>query len=55
MKTTNKEYLDLHLIWRSEIGPKEDIEIDETVFADIYKMQEDENVQSNDSRREISR
>lgn len=44
----DREYLDLHLVWRSEIMPTEDIEIDETVFEEIYKMQEETNVQDND-------
>ena len=44
----DREYLDLHLVWRSEIMPMEDVEIDETVFEEIYKMQEETNVQGND-------
>lgn len=42
MEITNKEYLKLHLLWRSEIKPKEG-EIDETVFEEIYRMQEEQN------------
>lgn len=53
MTTTDKEYMDLHLLWRSEIRPQKGAEIDEEVFEEIYKMQEAKNVQSNDSRREI--
>lgn len=41
MRVTDREYMELHLLWRSEIAPTEDIEIDETVFEEIYKMQEE--------------
>ena len=41
MNTQEKEYMELHLLWRSEIAPTEDIEIDEAVFEEIYKMQEE--------------
>ena len=35
-----KEYLKLHLLWRSEIRPPEEAQIDESVFEEIYRMQE---------------
>lgn len=41
MNTQEKEYMELHLLWRSEIAPTEDIEIDEAVFEEIYKTQEE--------------
>ena len=41
MRATDKDYMELHLLWRSEIGPTETIEIDEAVFEEIYKMQEE--------------
>lgn len=36
----DKEYLKLHLLWRSEIRPSEGAQIDESVFDEIYRMQE---------------
>lgn len=39
---TDRAYMDLHVLWRSEIRPTEDIEIDESVFEEIYKMQEEQ-------------
>ena len=41
MNTQDKEYMELHLLWRSEIAPTEDIEIDEAVFAEIIALQEE--------------
>ena len=41
MRATDKEYMELHLLWRSEIDATEPIEIDEEVFEEIYKMQEE--------------
>lgn len=41
MKATDKEYMDMIVLWRSEIRPKE-VEIDETVFEEIYKLQEEQ-------------
>ena len=41
MTTTDKEYMDLHLLWRSEIeGKPVKEEIDESVFEDIIRLQE---------------
>ena len=51
MKATDKEYMDLHVLWRSEIEGKPDREeIDESVFEDIIRLQEREerNVPSKD-------
>ena len=42
MNTQEKEYMELHLLWRSEIAPTEDIEIDESVFAEIIALQEEQ-------------
>ena len=43
MKATDKEYMELHLVWRSEIEGKPDREeIDESVFEDIIRLQEGE-------------
>lgn len=43
MTTTDKEYMDLHLLWRSEIeGKPVKEEIDESVFEDIIRLQEGE-------------
>lgn len=39
----DKEYLKLHLLWRSEIRPPEGTQIDESVFEEIYRMQEGNN------------
>lgn len=36
------DYMKLHLEWREEIRPPDDAEIDEKVFDEIYKMQEEE-------------
>lgn len=36
----NEEYMALHLEWRSEITGGEEIVIDESVFEEIYKLQE---------------
>lgn len=44
MDRTEIEYLHLHVMWRSEIKPPEDAEIDESVFEEIYRMQEGQNV-----------
>ena len=41
MNTQEKEYMKLHLLWRSEIKPTEDIQIDESVFEEIYQMQQE--------------
>ena len=41
MRVTDSEYMELHLLWRSEIAPTEDIEIDEAVFAEIIALQEE--------------
>lgn len=38
----NDEYLRLHLEWREQINPTEDIQIDESVFEEIYKLQEEQ-------------
>lgn len=54
MKATDKEYMDLHLVWRSEIEGKPDREeIDESVFEDIIRLQEGEpeNVPNKDRTR----
>lgn len=51
MKATDEQYMDLHLVWRSEIQPTEDIQIDEAVFEEIYKEQEENNVSSKDRTR----
>ena len=40
MNTHDKEYMSMHVLWRSEIKPPEGAEIDETVFEEIYRMQE---------------
>lgn len=45
MDRTEIEYLHLHVMWRSEIKPPEGAEIDETVFEEIYKMQEEQEEQ----------
>ena len=42
MRTTDEEYMSLHLLWRSEIDSTEPIEIDEDVFEEIYKMQKEQ-------------
>lgn len=44
----DKEYLKLHLLWRSEIRPPEGAQIDESVFEEIYRMQE-----ANDDEKRI--
>lgn len=36
------DYMKLHLEWREEIRPPDDAEIDESVFDEIYKMQEEQ-------------
>lgn len=42
MNTQDKEYMNMHVLWRSEIKPPEGAEIDETVFEEIYRIQEEE-------------
>ena len=42
MNTQEKEYMDLHLVWRSDIDPIKDIVIDESVFEEIYRLQEEQ-------------
>ena len=42
MTAKEKAFLDLHLVYRDEIRPTEDVTIDETVFEEIYKLQEEE-------------
>ena len=51
MKATDKEYMDMIVLWRSEIEGKPDREeIDESVFESIIRLQESEerNVPSKD-------
>lgn len=43
MTDKDKAFLDLHLVYRDEIRPTEDVTIDETVFEEIYRLQEEEN------------
>lgn len=42
MNTQEKDYMKMHLLWRSEINSTDDIQIDETVFEEIYKLQEEQ-------------
>lgn len=42
MNANDPRYLELHTVWRSEIMPTEDVQIDETVFEEIYRLQEKE-------------
>ena len=42
MTAKEKAFLDLHLVYRDEIRPTEDVTIDETVFEEIYRLQEEE-------------
>lgn len=54
MRATDKEYMELHLVWRSEIkGKTIQEEIDESVFESIIRLQEGEteNVQNKDRAR----
>lgn len=52
MKTTDESYMDLHLVWRADITGNEDIEIDESVFEEIYQLQEEQDEQVHSSHRE---
>lgn len=47
MTGREKAFLDLHLVYRDEIRPTEDVTIDETVFEEIYKIQEEEDDERN--------
>lgn len=54
MKATDKEYLELHLVWRANIeGKPVREEINESVFEDIIRLQEGdpENVPNKDRTR----
>lgn len=42
MTEREKAFLDLHLVYRDEIRPTEDVTIDESVFEEIYRLQEKE-------------
>ena len=47
MSTQDQEYMKMHLEWRADITGNEEIVIDESVFEEIYKLQEEEYVPGN--------
>ena len=52
MSTQDQEYMEMHLEWRADITGNEEIVIDESVFEEIYKLQEEQNEQVRSDYRE---
>lgn len=42
MSTQDQEYMKMHLEWSADITGNEEIVIDESVFEEIYRMQEEQ-------------
>ena len=52
MSTQDQEYMKMHLEWRADITGNGEIVIDESVFEEIYKLQEEQNEQVRSDYRE---